>query len=72
MKAIISLQLSDGSWSEVGMNYRRLVQGHTKKKLTTLAEDFANGKPYRMEVWRDSNIYRDPDETLVVSTNKEI
>lgn len=70
LKAVVTKRNSDGSYDNVGMNNRRVLngsEGHIRKQ----AMDYAKG-PHRIEFHHSDAFYRDPHKTIHVNEENEI
>ena len=63
MKAILTRQNPDGTFDEVGMNNRMLIE--TKRALVQTAQAFGNGRKVRVEYFAHG-IYAMPSMTIVL------
>lgn len=61
-KAIVSRKRADGTFSEVGMNDRTVIEGNNIRGLHKKAQAYfcANGQHYRMEIFPYHNIQCNP------------
>lgn len=59
MKAIITRARLDGSFDEVGMNNRTIIEGKSRKDLQKKAVKYGNGSPVRVEFYYE-NVYTKP------------
>lgn len=63
MKAIITKQNNDGTYSDVGMNTRALISHLTTERgVLKWAAGYAGGRPHRVEFFH--NIYGEPFKTI--------
>ena len=69
---IVTKQNKDGSFDEVGMNNRTIIDGLSTygRTFRHRINPFGNGKVVRVEVYYGSNIYGKPIETFVSATTK--
>jgi len=59
IKAIISRLMPDGSWAEVGMNHRTIMDGKNAESIRRKAAAWAGG-PHRIEYFARERIYGNP------------
>lgn len=61
MKVIVTKQNDDGTYNEVGMNTRMLINWlKADYAILKHARQFANGKPFRLEYFHDTTLYGVP------------
>jgi hypothetical protein len=67
MKAIISRMYSDGTFPEVGMLDRTIVEASTVPGIHRKAREYAKNLSYRAEIWfNPTTFYGEPNITTVV------
>ncbi len=66
MKIIVTRQNDRGVFLEVGMSDRALVSNYKtiKGAIKHFAKPYANGKPYKLEIYFGDSIYGNPDKVI--------
>lgn len=64
MKVIITRARKDGSFDEVGMNYRTVISAKDENIAHLHAMEFAKGDPYRLEFFYGGLLMSGPNKTL--------
>jgi hypothetical protein len=66
IKAIVTRQNKDGTFDEVGMNNRTIVQAKGRNHILKTAREYGSGRKCRIEMFFCNGFYGNPFEIVFI------